>query len=317
VRAQVGLAAAALTLLAAACGGDDEDEPAVPQGRFVAASRTLTPSTHLFGDTVLARVDVVVDRDHLDPDRVRLQAAFRPYELARKMDVERRDYDRYTRLRYDLAIRCLGIACLAGEVSPGITPAGGAPAARRAEKVYRFRPAHVYYDEPGKEKPRHLKRVWWPRLEALTRISPSEPGLTFALRSPFRTTISALPGLTYRISPTLLGTALLIGAALLLALPGMFGWSWLRSRRRPAPVAEARELTPLERALVLVEQARESVDGEDRRKAIEVLAVELDASGRPEQADEARRLAWSPTAPSPEAAGTLVESVKESNGAPA
>lgn len=316
MRAGLGLVVAALALLAAGCGGDDEDEPAVPQGRFVAASRTLTPSTHLFGDTVLARVDVVVDRDHLDPERVRLQAAFRPYELARRMEVERRDYDRYTRLRYDLAIRCLGIACLAGEVSPGVTPAGGAPAPRRAEKVYRFRPAHVYYDEPGK-KPRHLKRVWWPRLEALTRISPSEPGLTFALRTPFRTTISSLPGLTYRISPTLLGTALLIGAALLLALPGTFGWSWLRSRRRPPPVEEARELTPLERALLLVEQARESVDGEDRRKAIEVLAVELDAAGRPEQAEDARRLAWSPRAPSPEAAGTLVESVRQSNGAPA
>jgi hypothetical protein len=315
VRAQLGLVAAALTLLAAGCGGDDEDEPAVPQGRFVAASRTLTPSTHLFGDTVLARVDIVVDRDHLDPDRVRLQAAFRPYELARKMEVERRDYDRYTRLRYDLAIRCLGIACLAGEVSPGITPAGGAPAPRRAEKVYRFRPAHVYYDEPGGEKPRHLKRVWWPRLEALTRISPSEPGLTFALRSPFRTTISSLPGLTYRISPTLLGTALLLGAGLLLALPGTFAWSWLRSRRRPPPVEEAPELTPLERALLLVEQAQESVDGEDRRKAIEVLAVELDAAGRPEHAEDARRLAWSPSEPSAEAAGTLVESVRKSNGA--
>jgi hypothetical protein len=314
VRAQLALVAASLTLLAAGCGGDDEDEPAVPQGRFVAASRTLTPSTHLFGDTVLARVDVVVDRDHLDPDRVRLKAAFPPYELARKMEVERRDYDRYTRLRYDLTIRCLGIACLAGAVSPGITPAGGTPDPRRAEKVYRFRPAHVYYDEPGKEKPRHLKRVWWPRLEALTRISPSEPGLTFALRSPFRTTISSLPGLTYRISPTLLGTALLLGAALLLALPGRFAWSWLRSRRRPPPLEEAPELTPLERALLLVERARESVDGEDRRKAIEVLAVELDASGRDEQAEEARRLAWSPTAPSPEAAGTLVESVKGSDG---
>jgi hypothetical protein len=310
--ALLGLAATALALSAAGCGGDD-DEPAVPQGRFVAAARTLTPSTHLFGDTVLARVDVVVDRDHLDPDRVRLRAAFQPYELARKMQVERRDYDRYTRLRYDLVIRCLGIACLAGEVSPGITPAGGAPEARRAEKVYRFRPAHVYYDEPGKDKPRHLKRVWWPRLEALTRISPSEPGLTFALRSPFRTTISSLPDLTYRISPTLLGTALLLGAALLLALPGTFGWSWLRSRRQPPPVEEAPELTPLERALLLVEQARESVDGEDRRKAIEVLAVELDAAERAEQAEEARRLAWSPSEPSPEAAGTLVESVRESN----
>jgi hypothetical protein len=310
--ALLGLAAAALALLAAGCGGDADEEPAVPQGRFVAASRTLTPTTHLFGDTVLARVDVVVDREHLDPDRVRLKATFAPYELAREMDVERRDYERYTRLRFELPIRCLGIACLAGAVSPGVTPAGGTPDPRRAEKVYRFRPAHVYYEEPGK-KPRHLKRVWWPRLEALTRISPSEPGLTFALRTPFRTSISSLPDLTYRVSPTLVATALLAGAALLLVLPGTFAWSWLRSRRRPPPEEPAPELTPLERALLLVEQARESVDGEDRRKALEVLAVELDTARRREHAEEARRLAWSPSEPSPEAAGTLVDSVRQPN----
>jgi hypothetical protein len=306
------LAAAGVVLLAAGCGGDDEDTPAVPQGRYVAASRTLTPSAHLFGDTVRARVDVVVDRDHLDPDRVRLEAEFPPYERVGEIEVERRDYDRYTRLRYDIALRCLGLPCLAGAVSPGITPAGGTPEPRRAEKVYRFGPAHVYYEEPGEEKPRHLKRVWWPRLESLTRISPSEPGLTFALRTPFRTTISSLPAVTYRISPTLLGTILLVGAALLLALPARLTWSWAR-RRRPPPVEEAPELTPLERAIALVEQARESVDGEDRRKALEVLAVELDASGRDQHAHAARRLAWSPAEPSPDDAGELVEAVKESD----
>jgi hypothetical protein len=305
-------AVAALALLAPGCGGED-DQPAVPLGRHVAASRMLTPNTHLFGDTVTARVDVVVDRDHLDPDRVRLEAAFPPYELVRRMQVDRRDNDRYTRLRYTMTLRCLGRACLAGEVSPGITPAGGQPASRRAERVYHFRPAHIYYDEPGEEKPRHLKRVWWPRLEALTRISPSEPGLTFALRTPFRTTISSMPDVTYRISPTFLGTALLVLAALLLALPGRFTWTWLRSRRKPPPVEEAPELTPLERALVLVEQARESVDGEDRRKALEVLAVELDASRRADHAEQARRLAWSPSEPTPDDAGELVESVRKSD----
>jgi hypothetical protein len=311
MRALVALAAL-LVLLAPGCGGDD-DEPAVPLGRFVAASRMITPSTHLFGDTVTARVDVVVDRDHLDPDHVRLEAAFPPYELVRRMQVERRDDDRYTRLRYTITLRCLGRACLAGEVSPGITPAGGQPPSRRAERVFNFQPAHLYYDEPGEEKPRHLKRVWWPRLEALTRISPSEPGLTFALRTPFRTTISSMPDVTYRLSPTLFGTGLLVLAALLLALPGRFTWGWVRARRKPPPVEEAPELTPLERALVLVEQARESVDGEDRRKALEVLAVELDASRRAEHAEEARRLAWSPTEPTPDSAGKLVETVRKSD----
>jgi hypothetical protein len=310
------VAAAILAVFAAGCGGDDEETPAVPQGRYVAASRTLTPSTHLFGDTVRARVDVVVDRDHLDPDRVRLQADFAPYERVGEIEVERRDSDRYTRLRYDIVLRCLGLPCLAGAVSPGITPAGGSPLPRRAEKIYRFRPAHIYYEEPARQarnKLRHLKRVWWPRLESLTRISPSEPGLTFALRTPFRTTIASLPDLTYRISPALLGTALLVGAALLLVLPGALTWSWLRSRRQPEPVEEAPVLTPLERALALVEQARGSVDGEDRRRALEVLAVELDASGRDAHAERARQLAWSPAEPSSDAAGELVESVRSSD----
>jgi hypothetical protein len=106
---------------------------------------------------------------------------------------------------------------------------------------------------------------------------------------------------------------LLLLAALLLALPGRLTWSWVRSRRKPPPVEEAPELTPLERALVLVEQARDSVDGEDRRKALEVLAVELDAARRADQADQARRLAWSPAEPTPAAAGDLVESVRKSD----
>jgi hypothetical protein len=302
--------AVVLVLVAAGCGGEDDDAPAVPLGRFVAAKRSLTPGTHLFGDTVTARVDVVVDRDQLDPARVRLQAAFPPYELVRKMQVDRRDHERYTRLRYTISLRCLARACLAGEVSPGITPAGGAPPSRRAERIFRFRPAHLYYDEPGEERPRHLRRVWWPRLEALTRISPSEPGLTFALFTPFRTTISSMPDVSYRISPTLLGSGLLLLAALLLALPGRFAWTWARDRRRPAPVEEGPELTSLERALVLVEQTRESADGEDRRGALEVLAVELDASERGEHAERARRLAWSPAEPTPEAADDLVEAVR-------
>jgi hypothetical protein len=301
--------AALLLLLAAGCGGED-DEPAVPLGRFVATKRTLTPGTHLFGDTVTARVDVVVDRDHLDPARVRLQAAFPPYELVRKMQVDRKDHERYTRLRYTISLRCLARACLAGEVSPGITPAGGQPPSRRAERIFRFRPGHLYYDEPGEEQPRHLRRVWWPRLETLTRISPSEPGLTFALFTPFRTTISSMPDVSYRMSPTLFGVGLLLLAALLLALPGRFAWSWIRDRRQPVLAEEAPELTPLERALVLVEQTRESADGEDRRGALEVLAVELDMSERVEHAERARRLAWSPSEPTPEAADELVVAVR-------
>jgi hypothetical protein len=299
--------AAGLALTAAGCAGGDDETPAVPQGRFIAASRSLAPPVHLFADHVVVRIEVVVDRDHLDPNQVRLDARFPPYERVGKLEVERRDFDRFTRIRYRVTLRCLMLNCLPKGAASLLQPI-------RPERVRRFKPAHIYYDDPETGRPRHLKRVWWPQLVGLSRIGATDPRFTQQFNTPFQTTLAPLPSLTYRISPSLLAGGLFTAAALLLALPARLGWSWLR-RRRPPPPVEERELTPLERALALVEWARESVDGEDRRKALEVLAFELDASGRAEQAEAARRLAWSPSAPSPDAAAELVKSVQESDAA--
>jgi hypothetical protein len=299
--------AAALALVAGGCAGDDDDAPAAPQGRFIAATRSMSPPVHLFADHVVVRIEVVVDRDHLDPDRVRLDARFPPYERVGAVDVDRRDFDRFTRLRYGVTLRCLTLNCL---------PQGAASQLEsiRPERVRRFKPAHVYYDDPETGRPRHLKRIWWSQLVGLSRIGATDPRFSQQFTTPFQTTLAPLPSLTYRISPSLLAGVLFLAAALLLVLPARLSWSWLRRRRPPPPVEEP-ERTPLERALALVEWARESVDGEDRRNALEVLAYELDASGRAGQAEAARRLAWSPSAPSPEAAGELVASVKESDAA--
>ena len=77
-------------------------------------------------------------------------------------------------------------------------------------------------------------------------------------------------------------------------------------------------MTPLERALALVEWARDRENGAERREALEVLAVELEAVESPGLAESARSLAWSPVSPSPEAAAALVETtrrdVTESDG---
>jgi hypothetical protein len=305
VRAWLG-ATAALAVLAVGCGGEAVT-PAVPEGRYVAAGRSFVPPVLLFADSAVARVDVVVDRDHIDPDRVRLKAALRPFERVGGMVVERRDFSRYTRLRYELRLRCLAFDCLpegAASLQGSIGP----------ERVHLFKPALVLYDDPRTGRPRLLKRVWWPRVVTLSRISPSDPHLTQRFALPFRTNLSPLPGLTYRIHPAALAALLLLAAVGLLALPVRTARRWLRSRRPPPPEAEP-ELTPLERAILLVEWARERVDGQDRRKALEVLAFELDASGRGELAQATRTLAWSPVSPAPDATGALIESVKESDGA--
>lgn len=306
MRAWLALAAA-FALLAAGCAGGEDDAPAAPQGRFIAATRSMSPPVHLFADHVVVRIEVVVDRDHLDPNRVRLDARFPPYERVGAVHIDRRDFDRFTRLRYRVTLRCLMLNCLPQGAASMLEPI-------RPERVRRFKPAHVYYDDPETGRTRHLKRVWWPQLVGLSRIGATDPRFTQQFSTPFQTTLAPLPSLTYRISPSLLAGGLFLAAVLLLALPARLGWSWLR-RRRPPPPMEEPELTPLERAFALVEWARESMDGEDRRKALEVLAFELDASGRGEQAEAARRLAWSPSAPSPDDAEELVQSVRESDAA--
>jgi hypothetical protein len=190
---------------------------------------------------------------------------------------------------------------------------GSAPPSRRGERVFRFRPAHVYYDAPGAGQPRHLKRVWWPRLDVLTRISPTDPSLTFAFNTPFRTTLRPLPEASYRISPGVLAAGLLAGAAVLLVLPAWLTVSWWR-RRRPEPiVVEEVELTPLERALLLVEQAHANPNGRVRREALELLAHELAGSGSSELAGQARRLAWQSPPPTPDAAAAFVTTVRDAN----
>ncbi len=306
----------ALAALAAAtgCAGGTTDEPAVPLGRSLSATRSLTPTAHLFGDTVVAEVEVVVDRDRLDPGRIRLAAAFAPYEPTGATELERDDYSRYSRLRYRMTLRCLDVECLTGDVSPGITPAGEQPALRRAERIFRFPVAHVYYDEPAGRRPRHLLRIYWPRLEALSRVSPRDPSLTFFFVSPFRTTLNPLPSLSYGVSPTPLAVALLLGAALLLALPATLAAGWLRGRRRPVPEAEeTRVLPPLERAVLLVEQTGANGNAQQRREALEVLAYELDLAGSAVLALQARRLGWSAGAPSAGDAAALTGSVRDAH----
>ena len=48
------------------------DSPSLPEGRFLAANQTVTPRVHLFAEPVVARVDVIVDSERYDPDRIRL-----------------------------------------------------------------------------------------------------------------------------------------------------------------------------------------------------------------------------------------------------
>jgi hypothetical protein len=299
------VALVALALVAAGCGGGEE--PAVPDGRYISVSRSLEPKASFFGEPVTARVEVVVDTRHLDPDRVRVVPRTFPYRSYTELSVSRRDTGRYARLTFEVGLRCLYYACL----PPPRADFPGA-VAYRDQRVTRFRAWHVYYDSSDATKPTHLARVWWPSLEAVSNLDLTDVRVTFQ-QSPGRISSAPLPAVTYRLSPPLVAALLLLGAALLLVYPAVL----LRRRqlsRRPPPPPPAPPLPPLERALQLVEWARDRVDGEDRRKALEELAFRLDEAGREGQATSARQLAWSAGSPSPEAADELVEEVRREGG---
>jgi len=310
----VGVVAA----LAAGCGG--EGGPSLPEGRFLAARQTVTPRVHLFAEPIVARVDVIVDSEHYDPDRMRVAPDFDPYEEDGDPRVSRRNDGRYTQLRYEYTLRCLVYACLeeVGGGPPQIQPGGLPPSPGQQaggfgeRKSTRFNAARVLYDDPEKGE-RRVQNLSWPVVQSVSRLNYGDTGIT-GVGFPFEASVTPLPGATYRIAPALLGAGLLVGALALLALPAVLVVRALR--REESPVEEETPgLSPLERAIQLVEWARARVDG-DRREALEALAIELEAQGS-ELTGGARRLAWSPLPPSLEGMDELVTTAREADAASA
>jgi hypothetical protein len=299
---RLALAAGAVVLLAAGCGGGGDEPLAVPKFRSIGITRSLEPKAAFWGEPVAAHVDVVVDKRKLDPDRIRLAPKTFPYRRFTPLSVHRRDSGNFTRLEYEVGLRCLYYACLPVRIDyPGIIP-------YRDQKVTRFPAWRVFYDDPETGKPRHLARFFWPTLERVSNLDLTDVQVSFQ-QSPGRFDLDLLPGVSYRLPVPLLAALLLFLAAALLVFPGWLLVRWLRSRRPPPPPPEP-PLPPLERALQLVEWTRDRVDGEDRRQALEELAFRLDEAGKADLAGSARRLAWSSPSPSPAAADQLVEEVR-------
>ena len=314
MRLAAAVAVAALALVAAGCGGG-EDIPPLPEGKFVATSQSITPKVALFAEPVVAQVDVLVDTDRYDPDRIDVSASFKPYEKDGEVVRTRRDQGRYSHLRFRYTVRCLVYACLPEvgggppEVQPGglPPPVGSLGGGFGERKSVTLAAAHVTYDDPEKGVQR-VRNVSWPVLQAVSRLNFADTNVT-GIGFPFEASVTPLPEASYRISPNVLGAGLLVGALALLVLPAALIVRVVR--RKPEVVEDTEpELSPLEQALRLVEWARAEGNLEERREALEALAYELDEP-EPEHAREARRIAWTPPAPDPEAMGRLVQAVRE------
>jgi hypothetical protein len=120
---------------------------------------------------------------------------------------------------------------------------------------------------------------------------------------------------SWRLPPAVLQAGLLGGAVLLVGLATLLLLPLVRRGPEPEPEPEhAIELTPLERALVGLDWARAAGGSREQRKALELLAEELEADTEDDLAplaDDARVLAWSARPPDDEPTESLARRVRE------
>ncbi len=264
---------------------------------------SLSPRTVFFGDTVTVRVDVTLDRTRVVAGSVRLVTDFEPWQQVAEPRRTRRDGETTTHLQTTWQLRCLVSTCL--------PPASGLQT--------RFAPATLSYrtNDPDAPAPDPIVAAW-PTLAVSTRLdesaaAPSVGSGRSPYETPWRADLVSMPAPSYRVDPATARFPL-FGLAALLALVGA-GLAYAgRPRRRPQPlVVEAPPppppVSPLERALQLLEDGAAVNGATDRRRALELLAEAL-AGRDAELAGQARELAWSRGLPEVERTTPLAEQAR-------
>jgi hypothetical protein len=304
--ALVGVAVAVILVVTLSSRSQPSTTGSLPGKQPLSASWLLSPSSVLFGDTVHVRIDATVDRNRLDPDLLRLETNFKPYERLGPRRVSRSDVSHYTHLTYRWNLRCVITEC--------------APDAGALQR-FSFLPGKLLYSARPKDgKAAPSVPLDWPTIVVLSRIDPIDlqrraRGIGRGNRQinvqplpPWRVDSQLLP-VSYGVRPntafwlSVVGALLLIGAA-----------SFLLRSYLPAPAflrRDRHEPLPLERAIAAVESARASGLEDRERKALELLGAELLRSGEIRLAESARALAWSqPDPPEPARTAALTVDVR-------
>ena len=263
------------------------------EGPAIEARTDLSPRSVFFGDTVAAVVEVTLDRNRVDPESVRVEADFAPWKRVAKPERFRRDGETMTSLRFSYVLRCLGNRCISTDEDLVILD----------KAVRTFGQARVTYTGPegAAQSGRDSLRTPWPRLLVGARFSARDAQAVGSSSSGWRADLDSMPAVTYRMSPAFLSAALFVGGALLASAGGVVAYYRVRRRRRAPTLPEAGPLepvlTPLERALALLE-VTERLDGAaDQRRALELVAAALVESGNSKLALTSRALAWSRPTP--------------------
>ena len=280
----VAAAAVAVVLVLALTGGSHPVE--LPQ-QAVSGQTQLSRSGTLFADPLRASVHVLVDRHRVDPARIGFTTSFEPYVHVGPAHVARHDTGPVTELTYSAELICLTSACLSKQPGDSVR--------------LQFPPVEVFYTP--KSGGRRTLRFGWPALAVGSRTSPVDLAGADPFVQPSWRATTAPAAVTYAISPRRLRTLLFVAAGLLFAVG-------LLALLRFVQIGKLRFrlLSPLERAVVLVERSHD--DSPEKRKALELLSRELARSGEPELALLARELAWAEPAPLPTATQPLTLDVR-------
>lgn len=314
---RVGAGAVAITLATAAIALATATPaaaivPVVPSGSSLGegvplkAYATVTPTVHLFGDTVTASVAVVADTHTIDPTRLRVRTVFRPYIPVTEPTVSRLQVGRFAQVTWTWTLRCLTAPCVPKE----------------RFHTFRFSPVHVDYVTPSGKRKYGLVANW-PKVEVLSQVSPGVIAFLAKTRHlNWRFHITPVASPTYRISATWLywlvlgaGIAVLLAAAVLVS-------RWYRVLRpRQEAVAGATETgSTLERALAVLEWAHARGDETLQRKALERVAGEIVVEAPAVEVDElsrtARELAWSSRTPEDDEVESFSERARETGKQP-
>jgi hypothetical protein len=279
------LVAAAGAVAAVLLLGRSESRPAFAPTAPLTVRARFSRATVDFGDRVVARVVVLLDRTAVSPGTLELTASVAPLTQLAATRTTRTTRGDLAIVTYEVPAVCIVDGCIA--------PSGDRPL--RLPRVT----ATVASRSGG------VARVAapWPVLHVHGRVSAAD----LVGRPRFRgDTSPAAP--SYRVAPSTLA-ALLDGLAVLLVLGGgaiaaSEARRLVRRRRRGHAVAGGE----LERALRLAREA-ESRPSPDRRRALGLLARLLDRRDN-RLAGRASGLAWAKPQPEPEKISGLVEEIE-------
>ena len=280
--------AAALVLAVVLTGSSTQ---AVPE-HALTAEASLSRSGALFAGPLRATIEVLVDRKRVDPARVGFSVAFEPYSRIGIPRLSRHDTDRLTQLVFSTDLVCSTDVCL--------------PKGRSSSMRIRFARAQVFYFPRDGSGRKTLKLNWQP-LTLGTRTTPADLAGDDPFSQPIWHASTDPLAVSYRFSPSVLKTVLLVLSALFFVGAAFALWRVLRALqarlRLPLPSA-------LERAVRLVERTEAREDAAAKRKALELLSRELTRSGESQLALAARELAWAEPTPIPAATQPLTLDVR-------